>query len=51
MPSSRSLFKILERVTLDLREVQGEELASRSKYAELVMKVSIGFSLNMNRTL
>lgn len=39
-----SLFLILERVTLNLRDLQGEELASRAKYAELVMKVSLHVS-------
>lgn len=39
LPSS--LFLILERVTLNLRDLQGEELASRAKYAELVMKVRL----------
>lgn len=34
-----SLFLILEKVTFDLRGLQGEELASQAKYAELVMKV------------
>jgi hypothetical protein len=34
-----SLFLILERVTLNLRDLRGEELSSRAKYAELVMKV------------
>lgn len=34
-----SLFLILERVTLNLRDLSGEELSSRAKYAELVMKV------------
>lgn len=36
-----ALFSILKDATFDLRELEGEELADRAKYAELVMKVCI----------
>lgn len=47
--SCSSLFLILERVTVNLRDLHGEELASRAKYAELVMKVW-GFYLSCSQT-
>jgi hypothetical protein len=36
---TRALFTLLQQVTSDMRELQGDELAGRAKYAELVMKV------------
>lgn len=35
-----ALFTVLHDATHDLRELRGQELADRAKYAELVMKVS-----------
>ena len=37
-----ALFTVLQEATIDLRELKGEELAERAKYAELIMKVSCG---------
>lgn len=37
----RALFSILRDATSDLRELDGQELADKAKYAELVMKVSV----------
>jgi len=43
--SARSaLLTVLQDATIDLRELRGEELADRAKYAELVMKVRLSFS-------
>jgi cytoskeleton-associated protein 5 len=35
-----ALFSVLQGATCDLRDLRGQELADRAKYAELVMKVS-----------
>ena len=37
---SSALLTVLQDATIDLRDLRGEELTDRAKYAELVMKVS-----------
>lgn len=40
---------VLQDATIDLRELQGDELADRAKYAELVMKVRVRLSRSIGR--
>lgn len=39
-PQPRALFVVLQDATKDMRNLEGDELGERAKYAELVMKVS-----------
>lgn len=34
-----ALLTVLQDATIDLRQLEGDDLADRAKYAELVMKV------------
>ena len=38
----RALFVLLEDVTINLRDLYGQQLADRAKYAELIMKACSG---------